>query len=241
MKKCIVCRQSLVPLFHLDNMPASAQDIPDSDSVQGDRGVSLTLCRCEGCGLIQLDSPPVPYYREVIRSAGISTTMENLRKHQFEEFIALCQLEGKKILEAGCGGGEFLAILARYPVKAYGIEYREELVEAALKKGLTVSRGFARDGKDVFSDGPFDAFTSFNFLEHQPDPLSHLLSIRNNLTRDGCGLITVPSFEYILEHNGFYEIIADHIAYYTMETLRGLLSLAGFSVIREELVNRDTN
>lgn len=54
------------------------------------------------------------------------------------------------------------------------------------------------------------------------------------------GLITVPSLEYILEYDGFYELIRDHIAYFTFDTLRFLLERNGFEVLEQEMVNRDT-
>ena len=52
--------------------------------------------------------------------------------------------------------------------------------------------------------------------------------------------MTVPSFEYIMEHNGYYELIRDHIAYYTFDTLASLLERNGFQVLEYEMVNRDT-
>ena len=54
------------------------------------------------------------------------------------------------------------------------------------------------------------------------------------------GLITVPSLEYILQYDGYYELIHDHIAYYTFETLENLLTANGFQVLEREMVNRDT-
>jgi len=54
------------------------------------------------------------------------------------------------------------------------------------------------------------------------------------------GLVTVPSLEYILQYDGYYELIRDHIAYYTFDTLRYLLEHHGFQVLEEEMVNRDT-
>lgn len=64
--------------------------------------------------------------------------------------------------------------------------------------------------------------------------------IWNNLAEDGMGLITVPSLEYILKYDGYYELIRDHIAYYTFDTLRYLLENHGFRVLEKELINRDT-
>lgn len=240
MKKCIICQGELYKLFRIENMPATAQDIPTQEELYKDKGIKIQLCECKNCHLVQLDSEPVHYYKDVIRAGGYSTTMENLRNAQYQEFIALGKLTGKKIIEVGCGQGEFLSILAKYPVKAYGMEHKKELVELAIEKGLNVVQGYPKNEKDNFINAPFDAFTSFNFLEHQPNPLMYLKAIAHNLTNGGYGLITVPSFEYILEKKSFYEIIPDHIAYYTKESLSYLLEKAGFKLLKEERSNRDT-
>ena len=81
---------------------------------------------------------------------------------------------------------------------------------------------------------------SFNFLEHQPDPNGMLQAIYRNLKNDGIGLITVPSFEYIMDHSSYYELIRDHIAYYTFDTLLPLLERNGFQAEECEVINRDT-
>jgi len=244
---CIVCGQELdgQPLMTLDHMPASAQDIPGMEDLAEDRGISLNLHQCSCCGLVQFDCEPVPYYKDVIRSGGFSTTMVELRKRQYRHFIDFCHLEGKKLIEAGCGQGEFLSVLSQFPVTACGIEYRESLVSLGKEKGLNVWKQLAGEGEILTSpdgsiSGPYDGFLSFNYLEHQPDPVGMLRCIADNLTDDGVGLITVPSLEYILEYDGYYELIRDHIAYYTFDTLRFAADQAGFEVLEEEMVNRDT-
>ena len=242
MKKCIACGAELYekPLLQLKNMPASAQGLPTEAELCSDKGVDINLCECRGCGLIQLDCEPVSYYRDVIRSGGYTTTMENLRRSQYRKFIDKFNLTGKKIIEVGCGQGEFLKTLAEFDVKAFGMEHKKDLVEKARDLGLNVYEHYPENEKDEFKDGPYDALTSFNFLEHQPDPHMYLRAIANNLTEDGCGLITVPSLEYIIDKKTYYEIIPDHLAYYTEETLRKLLERCGFEVVECETVNRDT-
>ena len=225
-KRCISCGAPLYenPILTLDNMPASAQDIPDADQVSSDHGLTLNLCQCRGCGLVQFDCEPVGYYRDVIRSGGFSTTMVELRKSQYEHLIETYHLQGKKFIEVGCGRGEFLSVLTRFPVECYGIENREDLVKTAKQEGLNVSRGFTEEEDTVIPGGPFDVFLSFNFIEHQPDPNRMLQAIYNNLR----------------EYDGFYELIRDHIAYFTFDTLRFLLERNGFEVLEQEMVNRDT-
>lgn len=228
------------PLLICNNMPASAQDIPTLEQLPQDAGIDLALCQCGGCGLVQFDCEPVSYFRDVIRAGGYSTTMVELRRRQYTHFIELCHLEGKKFIEVGCGQGEFLQVLTEFPVEAYGIEHKADLVEMARGKGLCVEQDFAENGDVKLAHGPFDAFLSFNFLEHQPNPNGMMQCIYNNLNDGGYGLVTVPSFEYILEHDGFYELLRDHIANYSQDALRFLMEKNGFRVLECSRINRDT-
>lgn len=242
MKQCIACGAPLweTPLLTLDNMPASAQHMPDASQVENDRGLTLDLCQCMGCGLVQFDCGPVDYYRDVIRAGGYSKTMVELRRYQYKHLIDAYHLEGKRFIEVGCGQGEFLKVLKEFPVEVHGIEHDPRLVDLAREQGLDVEEGFAENGETEFSGGLYDVFLSFNFLEHQPDPNGMLQAIYQNLDDDGMGLITVPSFEYIMEHSSYYELIRDHIAYYTFDTLLSLLERNGFQAEECEVINRDT-
>lgn len=242
MRHCIACKRELPAhcLFTLKGAPASAQNIPDSSQVKEDRGMDLELYQCEACGLVQFACEPVDYYRDVIRAGGFSTTMTQLRRSQYRHLIDTYGLQGKRFLEVGCGRGEFLQVLSEFPVEGYGMEHREALVELACRDGLNVWREFPESSGQRFKNGPFDVFLSFNFLEHQPDPDRMLRAIWNNLTEDGMGLVTVPALEYILEHGSYYELIRDHLAYYSFETLQNLLEGNGFTVLEKEMVNRDT-
>ena len=242
MKRCIACGAPLweTPLLTLDNMPASAQHMPDAQGVKQDRGLTLDLCQCMGCGLVQFDCEPVDYYRDVIRAGGFSKTMVELRRYQYKHLIESYHLEGKKFIEVGCGQGEFLKVLSEFPVEVHGIEHDPHLVELARAQGLDVTEGFTETEDTRFAGGLYDVFLSFNFLEHQPDPSTMLQAIYRNLEDDAMGLITVPSFEYIMDHNSYYELIRDHLAYYTFETLTPLLERNGFQVEECEVINRDT-
>lgn len=242
MKRCIACGAPLweTPLLTLNNMPASAQHMPDASQLGEDQGMTLKLCQCMGCGLVQFDCQPVDYYRDVIRAGGYSRTMVELRRYQYKHLIEDYHLEGKRFLEVGCGQGEFLKILEEFPVEAHGIEHNPRLAELARAQGLDVREGFAESEETLFPGGPYDVFLSFNFLEHQPDPNGMLQAIYQNLKNDGMGLITVPSLEYIMDHSSYYELIRDHIAYYTFDTLLPLLERNGFQAEECEVINRDT-
>lgn len=242
--KCLVCGAPLddsQTLFVCENMPSSAQDIPSKKELALDKGIQLKLVQCKNCGLVQIPIEPVHYYKKVIRAGGGTITMVNLRNEQYTEFMNRFDLKGKKILEVGCGKGEFLRLWKDYEVRAVGIEYDQELVKMARNEGLEVYKAYADDTDTELPEAPFDAFVQFNFLEHQPYPNDMLQCIYNNLTDEGVGLVTVPSLEYILKYDGYYELIKDHIAYYSEDTLKFLFQKNGFEVVDCRNVNRDTH
>ena len=240
---CILCGTTLTnkPLIEFENMPSSAQNIPDKENVKNDFGIKLSLHQCPCCGLVQLDSMPVDYYKKVIRAGGGTSTMFNLRRQQYKEFVSTFNLEGKTIAEIGCGRGEFLKMWDGFNVRVIGIEYDKDLVNIARNNGLEVYKAFASDASTQIPESPFDAFVQFNFLEHQIDPNGMVQCIYNNLKADGVGLVTVPSLEYILKYDGYYELIRDHLAYYSESALRFLFEKNGFEIVSCKTVNRDTH
>ena len=244
-KKCIVCNDYLQNLLEFENMPSSAQQIPDKDELDKDKPFTLELCQCKGCGLVQINTEPVGYYKDVIRAGGGSSTMKNLRQEEYKRLLAIMNsngLTGKRIIEIGCGRGEFMKMWEGIDpqLEIHGIEHNPRLVKKALDDGLDVTLEFAENEEVKLGGAPYDAFVQFNFLEHQPKPLEMLKCIYNNIKDGAVGLVTVPSLEYILEHDGYYELIRDHIAYYDERTLKELFEKAKFKVIDERVVNRDT-
>lgn len=233
INKCRVCGQDFFnePLLKYENMPAKAQYLPDNQTVKSDKGIYLEVCQCSGCGLVQLSNEPVSYYREVIRAAGVSEEMTKFRIEQFKDFVKRFSLRDKKILEVGCGCGEYLSIMKQCDVDVFGIEYLSKSVEVCVEKGLKVEKNFLENAKVNLKNAPFNAFFILNFLEHLPNPNEVLRGIYNNLNDDAVGIIEVPNFDMILKNNLFSEFIGDHLFYFTKETLVNLLKLNGFEII----------
>lgn len=233
IRSCRVCGRDLFksPLLCYQNMPKAAQNLPDAEALPTDSGVDLTVCQCSGCGLVQLDNEPVSYFREVIRAAAFSPVLKDAKTKQLAELIARYSLEGKKIIEIGCGRGEFLALLRPLGVEAYGLEYSESSVADCRKQGLQVARGYLDRVDAVLDNGPFDAFLLLMFLEHMPDPNAALAALYHNLRDGAVGLVEVPNFDMVLRNRLFSEFIGDHLFYFTRDTLRTTLHLNGFEII----------
>ncbi len=233
IRNCRVCARPFFkkPLLRYENMPRAAQHFPDEASLEAERGANLTVCQCSECGLVQLSEPPVPYYRDVIRAAAVSEPVKAFKTEQFSRLVEKYGLQGKKVIEIGCGKGEFLSLWKSSGVQVYGLEHAETSVKHCLENGLSVFQGYLDAGEFQLPNGPFDAFALLMFLEHMPDPNASLRGIHNNLVEDAVGLIEVPNFDMVVRNNVFSEFIADHLLYFTRETLQFTLHLNGFEIL----------
>jgi SAM-dependent methyltransferase len=230
---CLVCGDRLLeqPLLRYHNMPKAAQHFPAGDEIAEERGADLTVCQCSACGLVQLSDAPVPYYRDVIRAAAVSQPLQALKKSQFARLVEQYDLEGRKVIEIGCGKGEFLALWEGLGVRAHGLEHAEDAVAACRAQGLEVSHGYIDSAEARLPCAPYDAFVLLMFLEHMPVPNGALSGIRNNLAEGAVGLVEVPNFDMMVRNRVFAEFIADHLLYFTRDTLAFTLQRNGFEVI----------
>lgn len=231
--RCRVCGGPLYsqPLLRFENMPGAAQFMPDEAALATERGADLDIRQCSACGLVQLDAEPVHYFREVVRAAAFSPEMRGFRLEQFRDFVDRFGLKGRKVVEIGCGRGEYLDLMAEQGVDAHGLEHGEESVRLGEDKPYPIRRGYVEDADTRLEGGPFDAFFILNFLEHMPRPVESLRGIAANLADGGVGLVEVPNFDMIVRAGLFSEFIADHLFYFTRATLTQTLTMAGFEVL----------
>ena len=234
-RMCRVCGSNLFddPIFRLENMPQSAQGFGKTrnNSLAHFGKIDLEICQCSRCELVQLNNDPVPYYKNVIRAVAFSKEMKKFREVQFKDFVSSHSLQGKKILEVGCGRGEYLRLMRDTGVNAYGIEHAVDSVYTCVHSDLLVEKLYIDRSDIEIPHAPFDAFFTMNFFEHAPDPSSMLRGISNNLTADGIGLVEVPNFGMMLKNNQFSEFIRDHLLYFTEKTLASTLKLNDFEIL----------
>lgn len=235
---CRVCDGALSasPLLRYENSPRSAQGFLDSINDLDD-SVNLEIFQCAYCGLVQHSLEPVPYYKEVIRAVAFSREMSEFRVEQLRNWIKESNLENKKILEVGCGRGEYIELLiGAGATKVSGIEYAQQSVVAAREKCPQVYKGYLDSDFELPCDFKFDSFTIFSFLEHWPNPNQGLRLIHSVLSEGGVGLIEVPNFELILNKGLYSEFTTDHIFYFDRKSFTFLLEKNGFEVISIESV-----
>ena len=241
INQCRVCKGPFLfpALLEYPNSPRAAQGFLD-DLEELDDVVDLKIYQCQRCGLVQHDLKPVDYYKDVIRAIAYSEEMGRFREQQLAEWIQKFNLKDKKILEIGSGQGEYLELLLKAGGKnVYGLENSKESVEIAKEKGLNIQQGYLSKNYENSWEESFDAFTTFNFMEHWPDISSSLHSLQNSLNDGAVGLVEVPNFDFILKNGMYSEFTTDHIFYFTEKTLRTVLETHGFDVIEMNSIWHD--
>src|SRR5690606_16438553 len=98
---------------------------------------------------------------------------------------------GKKLLDIGCGTGDFIQFAQKKGLKIFGIEPNQKAIEIAKNK-------ISREGEffDELSDTDetFDSITLWHVLEHIPDLNRTLIEIKSKLKSEGELIIAVPNY-----------------------------------------------
>ncbi|MDD5698415.1 MAG: class I SAM-dependent methyltransferase [Victivallaceae bacterium] len=241
-RNCHICGGTLYrePILELRGMPKAAQYYPERDEFAEDKGVTLSICQCSKCGLVQHTMKPVAYFKEVITAATLSDKSRLSRLNQMKEFADRFSIQGKNVLDIGSGKGEMLDVLEEAGLKATGLEASPESVKIGRSAGRNMVNGYIGDISKL-GDGLFDAFIALNYLEHLPDLGNVIGNIHKATSADAAGFVTVPNLEYLLKTNCFYEFVVDHISYFTEKTLTFAFEANGFNVLDCGLINNEND
>ena len=245
MKKklnCLLCDNTLQDSqkILIRNMPESAQGFTTSSKMIR-KDFSTYLFQCKYCNHVQLVSEPVQYYKEVVRSVGISDEMKNYRKKQFEDIRKDYFNNSKKIkvLEIGSASGEYSKILSHTFDQVIATEKGEQNLKFNLEKEICCINTHPDDpdfSEKLNKFGKFDLICCFSYLEHLPNPNKTLLLLNKFLNEEGLYLIELPNSEMIFRRGLLNEVIPDHLSYFTINTSTELMSKSCIEVINAKCI-----
>ena len=230
--ECRLCNsRNVESVINLDGFPKAAQHfISDFKNPESDDPITLIVCQCIDCGLIQLKNNPVSYYKDVITAASLSEESKKNLVDEWRPFIKKYSISGKDAIEIGSGRGDFIEVLKRLNVNAYGIEHSSENVQQCKQKKLNVDKIYLTELTKTHTK-KYSLVVCNNFLEHQPETKGFLNCLRNLLSDDGVIYISVPNVDYLLDKACLYEFVADHLVYFTEKTLKKALEINGFNIL----------
>lgn len=112
----------------------------------------------------------------------------------FELKLLRRHVAGGRILDAGCGFGEWVAYLNRVGYEAEGLDYSEELVGRLRNTYPRLRWTCGTTQAMPYPDGSFDGIISWGVIEHDPKgPDAQLREFARVLKNGGTTVITVPA------------------------------------------------
>lgn len=194
---------------------------------------------CDTCGLVR--QVPLPTeaalehyytaeyradYHLVFRAPSDSKRRKRLgdskrRLENLSEFIP----PKARLLDFGCGSGEFLETCNAAGYSASGFEPGEDYARYAREsRKLDVQAG---RWQDVAFDCLFDGMTSFHVFEHLVDPRAALTRILDWLAPEGAIYLETPNALRGIERKGFASLHFAHTLGFTRFTMEALGASVG--------------
>ena len=133
---------------------------------------------------------------------------------------------GARLLDAGCGSGQTLALLSAFGA-ATGVDPDAHSVALAVARGQSAIVGALPHLQ--FEDGTFEVCTCLDVLEHLADDRAALRELRRVTAADGALVVSVPAYPVLWSD---HDVANEHVRRYRASTLRSAASATGWSVAR---------
>jgi SAM-dependent methyltransferase len=204
----------------------------------------IALAACEACGFVgnvAFDEALTEYSSRYEETQGFSPTFQSFHRQLAEDLIARHGLRNKKVVEIGCGKGEFLHLLCALGDNE-GIGFDPAYL-VAREQPVRAER--VRFVADFFSEKYEVAEADFvackMTLEHIPDTGHFIGQIRQGVKgdQDTVVFVQVPEATRILSSCAFEDIYYEHCSYFTPASLSTLLERQGFRVLSTGLTYGD--
>lgn len=212
---------------------------------------TFQVYKCSNCGVMFLDDIEVnsSYYSKYYFPEYYETKFHNAFINKIINLIINISIIFKenqilrnyhniannklKILDIGCGNGEFLSRISNTKFEKFGIEINAEGYELCKGKNLKV---FNKELKDLkFQDNFFDVVTLWHVIEHLENPIDTIKSVKRVLKEDGILVIAVPntdSLGFKYGQNFWFHLDSPrHLMLFNKKSLKYLLNNAGFRII----------
>lgn len=236
--KAIACKACLSDhteiFFHQEGIPTNSCILlgTEAEAKAYPRG-DIALTFCHDCGFFfnqAFDPKLTEYSGRYEETQSFSETFNAFHYELADRLIEKHNLKGKRVLEIGCGKGEFLKLLC----------------ERAQTSGLGFDPGY-QDGrldldgldvtviKDFYSEKYMDHSADFvcckMTLEHIPEVKTFMDVVRGTIADDEADVFfQIPESERILAKAAFEDVYYEHCNYFTPHSLAALFKNARFKV-----------
>ncbi len=246
MHTCPNCFQNpLALLYSVAPVPVhSVMLVPTREEALSFPSGRIDLGLCRGCGFMSnwsFDESKMHYGPRCEETQGFSPTFQKFHRRLALDLIERCGVRNKRVIEIGCGKGEFLGLLCALGGNT-GSGFDPAFVPG---REPEEARGRVEFVQDFYSEKYVDVRADFlackMTLEHIPDTLAFLRTVRRAVANNPEATIffQLPNQTRVLQDTAFWDIYHEHCSYFTPRALRNVFRLAGFTVEDEWSVYDD--
>jgi SAM-dependent methyltransferase len=234
---CPLCAaQTAQGIFRLESVPVICNQLwPDRAAAQAAPAGTVDLQLCTGCGFIwnsAFEPARMAYAPGYENALHFSPRFQAFAAELAAGLVARHGLAGKHVIEIGCGDGHMLDLLAQNGVaSATGFDPSMAGVSSPFtgRDNVEIVGEYFRSDQ---LDRPFDAILCRHVLEHLDDPLALLSDIRRAIgSRDVPVYFEVPNAGWMLETVSMWDVIYEHVGYWSAPALTALFRRAGFDPV----------
>ncbi len=170
--------------------------------------------------------------------------VKNYSIHQKIKLINSFDSGARKILDIGCGTGDFLVACKTDGWSIFGVEpsakARDLTFQKLIKKNSSVENTIEKDIEDILEyqdkTKQYDVITMWHVLEHVPNLSEYIKILKNLLKPNGVLIIAVPNFksydaDYYKEYWAAYDV-PRHLSHFSPKSIKIL-----FEEIQMEVLN----
>ncbi|GAA3566352.1 class I SAM-dependent methyltransferase [Snuella lapsa] len=152
-------------------------------------------------------------------------------KHKLD-LINSFDLKDKKLLDVGCGTGDFLKVAKDGDWEVFGVEPNEKARAIANQK--TENATFETEQLLKFKESSFDVISLWHVLEHLPNLQEQLNLFKKILKPDGVLIIAVPNYNsydanYYKKHWAAYDV-PRHLWHFSKTSISKLMEKQNMKV-----------
>jgi 2-polyprenyl-3-methyl-5-hydroxy-6-metoxy-1,4-benzoquinol methylase len=222
----------------------SAVVVEATDVQAGATGLVFAVVQCQACGLCYTNPRPTQdaigqFYPDRYRPhrAGRAEKRQRWWRRLPLAGKLPCQehqplpLHGQgRLLDFGCGGGRFLALMHRAGWQVTGVDASAAAVDT-VRRELGVAAFVGSLPHARLADGSFDVITMIHSLEHVHEPLAVLQAAQRLLAPGGKLVVAVPNIDSLaygwFGPDWFALDLPRHLTHFTPRTLALMIGRAG--------------
>jgi SAM-dependent methyltransferase len=195
----------------------------------------IVLTYCRQCGQIfnsAYDPGKMSYGREYENSLHYSPRFQEYASSLARRLIKKYGLYSKRVLEIGCGKGDFLNMLCEFGENSgigFDPSYEKGRGPADSKKRFSVINDFY---SEKYAEYPADLIVCRHVLEHIEAPRAFLNLLRRNMGSNGNTILffEVPNIRFTVQQESIWDLIYEHYGYFSQASLSYLFNACDFII-----------